>query len=225
MGLRDVLAAPRAPYLMLIFGIAIGFIVCYAIILVLGKKQLITAQQEAKRLVGEAKTKAEGIVKEANVDAKAQFIQKLEEFDQQSSKVRDELKEAERRLEKRADNLDKKLDTLSTKERMLEQGEQRVRDREGKLGQKEQELDKVLKQERDQLLRIGGMGVEEAKSLLLNPLRREVEHDAAEMVEKILAEAKETAQDKSREIVVTAIQRYATPARARSARWISRRTT
>ena len=37
MGLPDVLAAPPAPYLMLIFGIAIGFIVCYAIILVLGK--------------------------------------------------------------------------------------------------------------------------------------------------------------------------------------------
>jgi len=210
MGLPDFLADQPAPYLMLIFGIAIGFIVGYAILVVFGKKQLITAQQEAKRLVGEAKSRADVIVKEANVDAKAQFIQKLGEFDKQSSKVRDELKEAERRLEKRADNLDKKLDTLSTKERMLEQGEQRVRDREAKLAQQEQKLDTVLKQEREQLLQISGMGVEEAKSLLLNQLRYEVEHDAAEMVEKILAEAKETAHDKSREIVVTAIQRYAT---------------
>ena len=68
------------------------------------------------------------IVKTAQVDAKAEFIQKLEEFDRQSAKVRDELKESERRLEKRADNLDKKLDTLSIKERNLEKNEQRLQE-------------------------------------------------------------------------------------------------
>jgi len=210
MGLPAVLAALPSPWMWWFFSAAAVFIVFYALVLVLGKKQLLSAQREAKRLVAEAKTQAEVIVKEANVDAKAQFIQKLEEFDKQSAQVRDELKEAERRLEKRADNLDKKLDTLSTKERMLEQAEKRVGDREAALVKKEEELDTVLRQERDQLLQISGMSADEAKSLLLNQMKHEVEHDAAEMVEKVLAEAKETAQDKSREIVVTAIQRFAT---------------
>ena len=54
------------------------------------------------------------------------------------------------------------------------------------------------------------MSVDEARNVLLNQIRHEVEHDAAEIVEKTLTEARETAEQKSREIVVTAIQRYAT---------------
>jgi ribonuclease Y len=209
MGLPFVLAALPTTVLLLI-GVAIGIGLAYGALALFGKRQLTAAKREAERLVGEAKNQAEVIVKEAHVDAKAQFIQRLEEFEKQSSKVRDELKEAERRLEKRADNLDKKLDTLAAKERMLEQGEQQLRARDEKLTQQEEEVRRTLEQERQQLLRITGMGVEEARSLLLSQIRSEVEHDAAEMIEKVITEAKETAHDKSRDIVVTAIQRYAT---------------
>jgi len=211
MGLPFVLAAlPTTTTVLLLLGVAIGIGLTYGALALFGKRQLTAAKREAERLVGEAKNQAEVIVKEAHVDAKAQFIQRLEEFEKQSSKVRDELKEAERRLEKRADNLDKKLDTLAAKERMLEQGEQQLKARDEKLAQQEEEIRRALEQERQQLLRITGMSVEDARSLLLNQIRSEVEHDAAEMIEKIISNAKETAHDKSRDIVVTAIQRYAT---------------
>ncbi|HSW44871.1 MAG TPA: ribonuclease Y [Phycisphaerae bacterium] len=210
MGLPFVLAAMPTWVLPVFVGGAIGVCLMYGLLVLMGKKQMILAKREAERTVGEARNQADVIVKEAHVDAKAQFIQRLEEFEKQTSKVRDELKEAERRLEKRADNLDKKLDTLAAKERMLEQGDQQIRERQEKLGQQEEEIRHILEQERQQLLRISGLGIEDAKAILLNQLRNEVEHDAAQMVERVVSEAKETAHEKSREIVITAIQRYAT---------------
>ncbi len=209
MGLPFFLAALPAA-LWLVIGLVIGVALMYGLAVFLGKQPILKARQEADRLLGEAKNQADVLVKEAHVDAKAQFIQRLEEFERQSSKVRDELKEAERRLEKRADNLDKKLDTLAAKERMLEQGEQKLQTRQEKLAQQEAQIQQILEQERQQLLRISGLSAEEAKSVLLSQIRVEVEHDAAEMIEKVISEAKETAHEKSREVVVTAIQRYAT---------------
>jgi len=191
-------------------GLSVGVVATYAILLILGKQRLALAQQEAKRITDEAKSQAEVTIKAAQVDAKAQFIQRMEDFKKESSKVRDELKETERRLEKRSDNLEKKLDTLATKERTLDQGEQRLKEREKVLDKKEGELDEAVAQQRAHLHRISGIGSEEARSILLTEVRHEVEHDAAEIVEKTLAEAKETAAAKSREIIVTAIQRYAT---------------
>src|SRR4029079_12779476 len=122
---------------------------------------------------------------------------------------RDEMKEAERRLEKRADNLDKKLDTLSAKERMLEQGAQRVRDREAAMARAEAELNETLEQQRNQLLKISGLSMNDARNILLTKIQHEVEHVADERVEKMLSEARETAEEKSREIIITAMQRYA----------------
>ncbi len=212
MGLTAILADSPSTLdlLYLVMGLILGAVSCYFLLQIFNKKRVTSAHRRAEEIVEEAQQKAEVIVKTAQVDAKAEFIQKLEEFEKQSAKVRDELKESERRLEKRADNLDKKLDTLSTKERALEQGEQRLQAREAALANKEQELEEVLGRQREQLLRISGMSIDEARNMLLTRIRHEVEHDAAGIVDKVLTEARETAEEKSREIVVTAIQRYAT---------------
>ena len=59
------------------------------------------------------------------------------------------------------------------------------------------------------MIRIGGMSVEEAKQQLLRNLEREVELEAGSMIEKRLSDARDTAETKAREVVITAIQRYA----------------
>ncbi len=210
MGLPEVLAVSSDALIWIILGLVLGAGATYAALTLVGRQKFAAARREANRIVDEAKSQADVIVKTANLEAKSEFIAKLEEFEKQTSIVRDELKDAERRLEKRADNLDKKLDTLSTKEKMLEQGEQRVRDRESVVERQEKEIAEILEQQRSQLLRISGMSADEARNLLLTRLQHEIEHDAASLVDKILAEAKETAHEKSREIVITAIQRYAT---------------
>ena len=210
MGLPAILAVSSEPVMWILLGLFVGAAMTYVVLLVLGKQRLAVAQQEAKRILDEAKSQADVTAKEAQVDAKAQFIQRMEEFEAKSTAAREELKGAERKLEKRADNLEKKLDTLATKERSLDQGEQKLKERDKALSKKEVELDEALSQRRDQLHRISGIGPDEARSILLTEVEHEVEHDAAEIVERALTEARESAEAKSREIIVTAIQRYAT---------------
>ncbi|MEP0841661.1 MAG: ribonuclease Y [Phycisphaerae bacterium] len=210
MGLPAILAADSWAFLSAIAGLLVGAGVMYFVFLVLGKGRLANAQREAGRIVDEAKSQADVIIKKANLEAKEEFIRKMEQFEKESSTIREELKETEKRLDKRTDLLDKKLDTLTSKEKMLEQTDLRLKERESVVRVKEQEVEKTLAEQRQQLLRISGMGVEEARQLLLTRLQHEVERDAAEMVDRILTEARDSAQEKSREIIVTAIQRFAT---------------
>jgi ribonuclease Y len=205
-----MLAVSSAELLWIVLGLILGAGATAGAVLTLGRQKLSKARQEAEQVVDEARKQADVIVKTANVDAKAEFIAKLEEFEKQSTQVRDELKEAERRLEKRADSLDKKLDTLSSKEKQLEVMDGKLREREERLNRTEEELDRTLAEQRSNLLRISGMSIEDARLMLLDRIRSEVEHDAAALVERTLAEAKETADEKARDIVITAIQRYAT---------------
>ncbi len=210
MGFPFILATdvPLEP-LYLAIGLFLGAVATYMGLRIFGKQKLATAQRDAAQIIDKARNEAEVMVKRAEVDAKAEFIQRMDEFERKSAAIRDELKEQERRLEKRADNLDKKLDTLVTKERALEQADQRLNQRDAALTEKEAQLTEALEHQRTQLLRISGMSAEEARHVVLNQIRHEVEHDAAEMVEKVLTEARDGAEQKSREIVVTAIQRYA----------------
>jgi len=211
MGLALILAdlTDMLPGIYFISGLLIGMVGVYYGLRIFGKQKIATAQQEAARIIEKSRNEAEVIIKRAEVDAKAEFIQRMDEFEKKSTVIRDELKETERRLEKRADNLDKKLDTLVTKERALEQTEQKLSQRDAALAEKEVQLTEALDQQRTQLLRISGMGAEEARGLVLSQIRHEIEREAAEIVEEVLTEARETAEQKSREIVVTAIQRYA----------------
>ncbi len=159
--------------------------------------------------MAEANKEAERIVQKAEVDAKAEFIKRNEQFEKETAKTRAEVKEAERRLDKREDTLERKLDTLNTKERAVENAERQFREREKQLGDKEKQLAETLGQQRAQLLKISSMSVEEAKQLLLQRLEGEVERESAELIERMIGEARESAEDRAREITITAIQRYA----------------
>lgn len=193
----------------LVLGVVVGAAAMFIGLKLLGGRRLAAARAEADRIRDEARREAEVIVKTAQADAKSEFFGKLEEFEKHSAEIREELKEAERKLEKRGDNLDKKLDTLTTKERALEQGEQRLKEREARIEEREDELAGILEEQRTMLTRIAGMGVDEARVQLLDSVRHDVEQDAAALIDKVLTDARDTAHEKSREIIVTAIQRYA----------------
>lgn len=166
-------------------------------------------RRETERILADANKEAERITQKGEVDAKAEFIKRNEQFERETAQTRAEIKEAERRLDKREDTLERKLDTLNTKERAVENAEKQLRSREEQILGKEKQLDETLAQQRTQLLKITGMSVDEAKDLLLSRLESEVEREAAELIERTISEAEEIARKRSRDITITAIQRYA----------------
>jgi ribonuclease Y len=168
-----------------------------------------TLEQDLQRQVEGAKKEAENIIKTAQVDAKEEIIKKREEFAAEASKARAELHEHEMRLTKREDGLDRQSDLLTQRENTLKQQQKEADRRVHNIGLKEKQLSVLMAQQKNQLLKITAMNVDEAKDLLLKRLEDECEHEMSTLIQRKVEETSETADEKSREIINSAIQRYA----------------
>lgn len=208
-----ILAQSENTILKLIIGCALSAVVAllggYLVMRWFGRKRIDAARDEAGRIAADARNEAEVIRKKAEVEAQAAYLKGQQLLKTESDALRAEMKENEKRIAKREDNLEAKLDTLVTKEKNLEGTMKKLTTKTEEVALREQEAEQLLAQRREQLLRSAGLSVDEAKRTILEELRHEVDRDAAVLVDKVLSEAKEEAFQKSREIVLTAIQRYA----------------
>lgn len=168
-----------------------------------------TFEQDLQRQIEGAKKEAENIIKSAQIDAAAESIKKKEQFTAEANKTRAELHETEIRLNKREDTLDRQAELLQQQEKTLKQQTKEIDRRLHNIGQKEKQLSVLMAQQKNQLLKITAMDVEAAKNLLLKRLEDECEHEMSALIQRKVEEASETANEKGREIISTAIQRYA----------------
>jgi ribonuclease Y len=168
-----------------------------------------TFEQNLQRQIEGAKKEAENIIKSAQIDAAAETIKKKEQFATEANKTRAELHETEMRLNKRQDALDRQAELLQQRENTLKNREREVDRRTHSISQKEKQLSVLMAQQKNQLLKITAMDVAEAKELLLKRLEDECEHEMSALIQRKVEEATEAANGKSREIISTAIQRYA----------------
>ena len=197
------------PYWGFLLGMALGLGLGFIVLTLLHRTRLKTLQQHGSEIVTFAEKQAKIIVHDAQVQAKEEYIKQQEQFKAETTETRAELRSIEKRVSKREDNLEAKLDTLQSKEKKLEQADRRLADRSKAIEQKEAETNKTLEEQKTQLLRISGFDMETAKKTVLSHLEDEMQQECGQMIEKMVNEAKETAEEKSREIVITAIQRYA----------------
>jgi|CXWL01.1.fsa_nt_gi ribonuclease Y len=209
----DDIAQSGGVVLKMIIGCGLSAVVAllggYLVMRWFGRARLDAARLEAERLINDGKNEASVALKKAEVDAKAEFLRGQEQIKREADAQRAELKEVEKRIAKREDNLEGKLDTLSTKEKVLDQTAKKLQTQSEDIAKKEEEAVKLLAHRREQLHKLSGMGVEEAKRLVLEEVRQESERDAAVLIERTVTLARDEAMQRSREITLTAIQRYA----------------
>jgi len=192
-----------------VVGVIVGTVLAFLVLKNMARSALKRGQTDAEQALAKAKSEAAEIVKKSEVDGKAEYLKIKETAEKEVDAMRKDMREQEQRLQKREDTLDRKLDTLGIKEKNLENLERSVGDRKKAVEGKEKQLDETLAQQKDMLLRIANMSVEEARQLLLSRIENEVRHDTALMVQKIEDQAKEEAKAKSMNIMLGAIQRYA----------------
>ena len=198
---------PTVAFTIIGFLLGIGLTAIVSQIITRAKSK--TFEQELQRQVEGAKREAENIIKSAQIDAAAETIKKREELTTESNKIRAELHENEMRLTKREDTLDRHAELLTQREKVLKQQQQEVERRSRNIGLKEKQLSVLMAQQKNQLLKITAMGINEAKDLLLKRLEDECEHEMSALIQRKVEETNETADVKSREIISSAIQRYA----------------
>lgn len=166
-------------------------------------------QRQLDQAETQAKSQAEQIHKHAELKAKDDLFRQRESLNREYEQKQNELREQERRLEKREDALDKSLDSVNKKERHLEAQHKKLVERRESLEKKSKQLDDLLAEETKKLHEVSGLGREQAEKLLMGRLEKDLADTIAKRLQRFEAELKESCEEKSREIVVTAIQRYA----------------
>ena len=192
-------------YLPLPACIALGYFIC---ILAYRKRQS-ASEKKLKQLIEESTRAAEKVRKEAELVAKAELYQRREAFEKETQETRMELKQQERRLGKREDNLERKMELLTKKERYIDTLSANFALKEKKIDEKRLELEKVIEEENRALLKISNLSREEAEKLLLSRLEKELAIKCAEVISKKITEAKENAEQTATSLISTAIQRCA----------------
>lgn len=185
--------------------IALGYFVC----IIVYKKRHAASETKLKQLIEESAKEAEKIKKEAELAAKAELYQRKEAFEKETQETRMELKQQERRLSKRDDNLERKMELLTKKERYIDTLSANFALKEKKIDEKRLELEKVIEEENNALVKISNMSREEAEKLLLSRLEKEIDIKCAELISKKITEAKENAEQTAVSLISTAIQRCA----------------
>jgi ribonuclease Y len=168
-----------------------------------------TIAEDLQRQIDGAKREAGNIIKTAQIEAAAEAIKKKEAFTAEANQTRGELRENESRLSKREDILERQTELLQQQEKSVKQQEQELERRVRNMEVKDKQLTVLIAQQKNQLLKITGMDMEEARELLLKRLEDECEHDMSALIQRKVDEAKEIADDKCREVISAAIQRYA----------------
>jgi len=194
-------------------GTLVGFLLglcLYAIVQqMVARTRAKTIAEDLQRQLDGAKKEAENIIKSAQIEAAAEAIKKREQFSTEANEIRAELRETENRLSKREDTLDRQGELLQQQERELKKQEQELDRRLRNMELKDKQLSVLIAQQKNQLLKITAMDIEEARQLLLKRLEDECEHEMSALIQRKVEEAEEMADGKSREVISTAIQRYA----------------
>jgi ribonucrease Y len=172
-------------------------------------QKIKAAEEEAERIVEDAKRRADNLMKEAKLEAKDKLFRMKSEFDTETREVKSELKRQENRLIQKEENLERKHGQLEQREVELTHRERTVLDREETVRKSEEEYNGLIEEQKNQLERISGLTMEQAKDLLIRAMENDARYEAAKLIKKIENEAREEANKKAKEIIATAIQRYA----------------
>ena len=160
------------------------------------------AEARAREIIDDAVKTAEAKKKESLLEIKEESIKNKNELEKETKERRSELQRYEKRVLSKEEALDKKSEAIERREAGFTAKEEELKQREAK-------VEELSQQRVQELERISGLTSEQAKEYLLKTVEEDVKHDTAKMIKELEAQAKEEADKKAKEYVVTAIQRCA----------------
>ncbi|MBI2323939.1 MAG: ribonuclease Y [Chloroflexi bacterium] len=177
-------------------------LVGFAVALLVRRSVALSSEQAARttadRLVAEARAKQKEII----LEAKDEALRITKQRESEDRDRRAELQRYETRLDKKDEQLDTKIEQVEARDRRLD-------DKEKELDTERAEIARLQDEQKAELARVAGLTQEEAKRVLLEQIEQEVRDVANRRVREIEIESRERADDRAREIITMALQRYA----------------
>ncbi|HUH28175.1 ribonuclease Y [Gelidibacter sp.] len=191
-------------------GILLGYIVAKALEKNNASKILKNAKEESSAIIRQANAEGESIKKDKLLQAKEKFIELKSEHEQIILARDKKIAEAEKRTRDKESQVSNEL---AKNKKLSQEIEEKIKDYDFRLEfleKKKEEVDKAHKSQIRQLEVISALSAEEAKSQLIESLRQEAKSDAMAYIQETVEEAKLTAQQEAKKIIINTIQRIGT---------------
>ena len=185
-----------------IAALAIGAVIGFIIRKIGAEKKIGSAEEQAKKILEDAIKNAESAKRQSIIDAKSEILDLKKEADRDINERRKEVSRQERRNIQKEETLDAKLEKLEKKEALLAE-------KLAEADKTKEEISKTLQGQLAMLEKIAGLTSEEAKAELVHRLDSEMQHETAMKIAEYEERFKDEADNKARDILSLAIQRFA----------------
>ena len=186
-------------YIIVSLALVLGVLIGYFVRQLVANREIQRTRKEAQKLLDEATTKYNELLRAAREEA----IKVSNAAEAESKERRLEIQRIERRVNQKEEALERKLDGVERRERNLDSKEKEVE-------RINAELQAIREKQLAKLEAISGTSSQEAKTLLFQMLKQEVEEQVSQQVRVWEAQIKGEADERVRNILATAIQRCAT---------------
>ena len=193
-----------------IIALAAGFGIAKVLEKKNASKIILNAEAEAENVLKNAKSEAENIKKDKIFQAKEKFLELKAEYEKTVSAKDKKMAEAEKRIRDKESQVSNEL---AQNKRLKDELETKTKEADHKLQtleKKQEEIERLHKSQVQQLEVISGLSAEEAKKQLTDSLKSEAQADAMAYIQTTIEEAKLTAHQEARKIVINTIQRIGT---------------
>jgi len=187
----------------------VGLLVGAALGLFFDRLRMGAAYKNREDIINQAKQEAENVRKEEALKGKEELIVRREELEKEFNAYREEVRQEEKRIDKREALLEDQQSDLRKKEQMLESNQTKLSERLKSVEAKDKELDRVLREEQNLLHKISGLDKDAAKEMLLKRIDRDLADEIGGLILKHESELKDQTEKISREMIGMAIQRFA----------------
>jgi len=206
-----ILALDGGPLYGIVAGVAVvALAVGFFMNKVLASQAQASARAKVAETIARAESDARAAAEKVRLEADKALLERKATIEKEIEDGRNEVREAERRLQKREDLFDRKEEALTLKDQNLTRQAEQLKGREQGIQARQADLERVIQEQKDKLFQMTGLTPDQAKAELLVKVEEDARHDAAKIVRKMIETAETEAKEKSREITLMAVQRYAT---------------
>lgn len=186
-------------------GLLLGAGLMYGINLLQGRD----AKTQAKRLLDQSKLDGENLIKSAELEKKEKLLQLQSKFDSENQKLKEELRKREQAVERKEESLKQSSEDVRKQEKLVENTQRKLAERIEDVNRKNEQYTKLIQQQQADLQRVTGMSTEEAKKQLMSLMEKELQGELGTVILKHEKKVAEITQQKTQDILLVAMQRYA----------------
>ena len=191
-----------------LLGAIVGFLLGWFLFRMITGTTVRSARKEGDQIILTARAKGDAEARRIQLEAEQKAAERREALDREMADAQSEIRRNQARLAKREENIDKTLAKLTDREEKIDSRETELKAVGEETERTRAEAETTLSRVKQRLQEVSGLTVEQAREQFLSEVKRDSEHEANQLTQRIIDEAEAQARSRAREITLMAIQRY-----------------